>query len=95
MTDDRKKPGPDPERLKIEGDPEEALGRLLRTPRDTGREVFDCPRCGGRFPMSEVEHERQDQPELAYLCPNPDCDYRETDRERHFRLKEEDRLSGR
>jgi hypothetical protein len=29
MTKDSRKPGPDPERLVIEGDPEEALGRLL------------------------------------------------------------------
>lgn len=29
MGEDSKKPGPDPERLVIEGDPEEALDRLL------------------------------------------------------------------
>ena len=29
---EKRKPGPDPDRLKIEGDPEEALQRLLKTP---------------------------------------------------------------
>lgn len=38
------KPGPEPERLVIEGDPEEALGRLLRTDRTKGvRRLPDLP----------------------------------------------------
>ena len=32
QPDTKSKPGPDPDRLKIEGDPEEALRKLLKTP---------------------------------------------------------------
>ena len=31
-TESKKKPGPEPERLKIEGDPQEALRKLVTTP---------------------------------------------------------------
>lgn len=49
MADDRKNPGPDPERLVIEGDPKAALGRLLgkREPRHRGPVVLLHDRQGG------------------------------------------------
>lgn len=35
-SDSRSRPGPEPERLKIEDDPEDALRRFLRTPKPKG-----------------------------------------------------------
>ena len=36
--EDRKKPGPDPERLVIEEDPEKALDKLLKKPEQPKKE---------------------------------------------------------
>lgn len=93
-TEEPQKPGPDPERLKIEGDPGEALDRLLHA-SEPATETFRCPVCDRESPLIGATFQRDDRPELVYICPNPKCDFQETDRERLFGLMAEKRHKSR
>lgn len=47
---DKRKPGPDPERLVIEDDPAEALDKLL----GKAERQYKCPVCGGETPLKQA-----------------------------------------
>lgn len=85
MADGGKKPGPDPERLVIDDDPEEALGRLLgkREPRHRGPVVLLHDRWGGDDDLESHELvSSYDSLEKARSAAEQVWKEREYDRER-------------
>ena len=77
MSDkEKKKPGPGPDRLVIEGDPGEALDRLIGRPPESREKAVDidtkkCPICGSEMERKYygTKYSKTTTSEV-WVCPN-------------------------